>query len=192
LKQIVPPPIMALCDPKWRVAMRRLISLMLLPLAACSTVQTADTVAVSKVALAELKRADGSDNGVATLSQRSDGLWLEVAATGLVAGSYGIHLHAIGKCEGPGFTTAGSHWNPAGKMHGFDNPMGAHVGDLRNLTVIAGGVGAMEAKIAGGDWAGAMDGDGLSIIIHEKPDDYSTDPSGNSGARVICGVFKGG
>jgi superoxide dismutase, Cu-Zn family len=171
--------------------MRRILPLMLFPLAACSTMQKAETVAVSNVALSELKRADGTNNGVATLSQRSDGLWLNVAAKGLTQGTYGIHLHAVGKCEGPGFTTAGPHWNPAGKMHGFDNPMGAHVGDLRNLTVNAAGVGSMEVEVTGGDWAGAMDTDGLSIIIHEKPDDYSTDPSGNSGARVICGVFKG-
>jgi superoxide dismutase, Cu-Zn family len=171
--------------------MRRAFPLFILALAGCSTVQTPETIGVSNVALAELKRADGSNQGVATLSQRTDGLWLNVAAKGLAAGNYGIHLHAVGKCEGPAFTTAGPHWNPGGKMHGFDNPMGAHAGDLRNLTINAAGMGSVEVEIEGSEWAGAMDGDGLSIIIHEKPDDYSTDPSGNSGARIICGVFTG-
>lgn len=176
--------------------MRRIIlSLPLLALAGCSMdggVKTPEPIAVSDVALAKLARADGSDVGVATVSQRSDGLWLEVAATGLTPGSYGIHLHAVGKCDAPDFTTAGPHWNPAAKQHGFDNPMGAHAGDLRNLVVGADGKGATTAKLPAVPFAGdggALDGDGLSIIIHEKADDYSTDPSGNSGKRVICGVF---
>lgn len=165
----------------------------LLALVACSTIKKAETVAVSDVALAKLSRADGSDVGVATVSQQSNGLWLEVAATRLSPGTYGIHLHAVGKCDGPDFTTSGPHWNPAAKQHGFDNPMGAHTGDLRNLVVNAEGIGYLSAKLPAVPYSGvggALDEDGLSIIIHEKPDDYSTDPSGNSGKRVICGVFE--
>jgi superoxide dismutase, Cu-Zn family len=169
----------------------RALSLSLLAFActACSTIKEAETVAVSQLALAKLARADGSSAGVATLSQRSDGLWLNVAATKLTPGSYGIHLHTVGKCEAPDFATAGPHWNPASKQHGFDNPMGSHAGDLRNLVVNNEGVGAMDAKVSDGPIDAALDADGLAIIIHEKADDYSTDPSGNSGKRVICGVF---
>jgi superoxide dismutase, Cu-Zn family len=173
--------------------MRRIMfPLILLAIAGCSTVQKAETVAVSEVSLAKLARADGSDAGVATLSQRTDGLWLSVAAIKLAPGSYGIHLHAVGKCEGPDFASAGAHWNPGAKQHGFDNPMGAHAGDLRNLVVNAEGIGAFDAKLAATPFSGeggALDSDGLAIVIHEKSDDYSTDPSGNSGKRIICGVF---
>lgn len=163
-------------------------------LSACAPVKTPPPIAVSDVALANLNKADGSNVGVATLSQRSDGLWLNVAASKLSPGNYGIHLHAVGKCDAPDFTTAGPHWNPAQKQHGFDNPMGSHAGDLRNIVVNAAGVGAVEAKIDGmfNGEGGAIDADGLAIIIHEKADDYSTDPSGNSGKRIICGVFAKG
>ena len=169
-----------------------LISMSLLPLAACTPMQTSKPVAVNTLALAELARADGSSAGVATLSNRSDGLWLSVTARGVAQGSYGIHLHAVGKCDAPDFTTAGPHWNPSQKQHGFDNPMGTHAGDIRNLVVIVGGAGAMEVKLAGAQFegpSGLFDADGVALVIHEKADDYKTDPSGNSGKRLICGVF---
>lgn len=172
-----------------------LVAISLLALAACAPVQTPEPIAVNNVALAELKRSDGSSAGVATLSDRSDGLWLSVAATGVAPGTYGIHLHAVGKCDAPDFTTAGPHWNPAQKQHGFDNPMGTHAGDMRNLVVNSGGAGAIEVNLAGAQFEGAtglFDTDGVALVIHEKPDDYKTDPSGNSGKRVICGVFTKG
>ena len=169
-----------------------LVSISLLSLAACAPVQTPEPVAVSNVAIAELKRGDGSSAGVATLSDRSDGLWLSVAATGVAPGTYGIHLHSIGKCDAPDFTSAGPHWNPAQTQHGFDNPMGTHAGDIRNLVVNDGGAGAIEVNLVGAVFdgpTGLFDPDGVALVIHEKPDDYKTDPSGNSGKRIICGVF---
>lgn len=167
-------------------------SISVLSIAACAPVQTPEPVAVNNVALAELKRSDGSGAGVATLSDRNDGLRLSVAATGFAQGTYGIHLHAIGKCDSPDFTTAGPHWNPAQKQHGFDNPMGTHAGDIRNLVVNSGGAAAIEVNLNGVQFeglTGLFDADGVALVIHEKPDDYTTDPSGNSGKRVICGVF---
>jgi superoxide dismutase, Cu-Zn family len=168
-------------------------SLAVLSLAACAPpVLTPKMVSVNRVALAELKRSDGSDAGVATLSDRSDGVWLSVAATRAVPGTYGIHLHAVGKCEAPDFASAGPHWNPAQKQHGFDNPMGTHAGDVRNLVVNAEGVGSIELELVGAQFAGPaglFDPDGIALVIHEKADDYKTDPSGNSGKRTICGVF---
>ena len=166
------------------------IMLAVLSVTGCSTVQTAESVAVSKVASADLLRADGSAAGVATLSQRSDGLWLSVAADAPGRGTYGMHVHAVGKCEGPEFTSSGPHWNPAMKQHGRDNPMGAHSGDLPNVTTNADGKLAIETKLNGAMFSQVLDADGASVIIHEKADDYKTDPSGNSGKRLICGVFK--
>ena len=170
-----------------------LISVAFLSLAACSPpALTPKMVSVNRVALAELKRVDGTDAGVATLSDRSDGVWLSIAATGAAPGTYGIHLHAVGKCDGPDFTTAGPHWNPAQKQHGFDNPMGTHAGDIRNLVVNVQGIGSTELQLVGAQFEGPnglFDADGIALVIHEKADDYKTDPSGNSGKRVICGVF---
>ncbi|MGB5077110.1 MAG: superoxide dismutase family protein [Sphingorhabdus sp.] len=171
--------------------MRNLIILSLIPLsAACSTVQTAG---VAEVLSAQLVRGDGSAAGVATISRRSDGIWLSIAADAPVAGSFGMHLHAVGKCEGPDFTSAGPHWNPSGRQHGHDNPMGSHSGDLPNAQAGADLKIAVNQQIPemllAGD-SGLVDGDGAAIIIHEKADDYKTDPSGNSGRRIICGVFK--
>lgn len=161
----------------------------------CSTVQTPETIAVSEVASANLVRANGSAAGVATLSQRSDGLWLSVVADAPGRGTYGMHVHMVGKCEGPAFDSAGPHWNPAMKQHGRDNPMGAHAGDMPNVTTNADGKLVIETRINGAMLSGAggvLDSDGASVVIHEKPDDYKTDPSGNSGKRLICGVFMKG
>ena len=166
--------------------------LAVLSITGCSTVQTAESSAVSEVASANLVRANGSAVGVATLSQRSDGLWLNIAADAPGRGTYGMHVHAVGRCDGPEFTTAGPHLNPAMKQHGRDNPMGAHSGDMPNVTANAAGRLVIETKLTGAMFAQVLDADGASVVIHEKPDDYKTDPSGNSGKRLICGVFKSG
>lgn len=171
--------------------MRALILISIMTsMTACSTVQTAETIAVSEVASANMMRADGTTAGVATLSQRSDGLWLSVAADAVGPGTYGMHIHAVGRCDGPTFETAGPHWNPAMKQHGRDNPMGSHAGDMPNVTANADGKLAIETKLLGAMVSEVLDGDGASVVIHAKADDYKTDPSGNSGTRVICGVFK--
>lgn len=162
-------------------------------LAACSTTQSMPDTAASQIATAALVRADGSSAGTAILSERKEGLWLDVSADGPSAGSFGMHVHAVGRCDGPEFTTAGPHWNPASKQHGLQNPMGTHAGDLPNVTASAQGKIMAEAPLTGAALAGEgglFDGDGASIIIHEKADDYRTDPSGNSGKRIICGVFR--
>ena len=164
--------------------------LAVLSITGCSTVQTAESVAVSQVASANLFRAHGSAAGVATLSQRSDGLWLRIVADAPGRGTYGMHVHAVGRCNGPEFTTAGPHWNPAMKQHGRDNPMGAHSGDLPNVTANADSKLVMETRLNGAMFSQVIDADGASVVIHEKADDYKTDPSGNSGKRLICGVFK--
>jgi len=96
-----------------------------------------------------------------------------------------LHLHAVGRCEGPKFDSAGPHWNPAGRQHGHLNPAGSHLGDLPNLTVSANGRGALNFLVRGG----LVDADGTALVIHAKPDDYRTDPSGSSGDRIACAVL---
>jgi superoxide dismutase, Cu-Zn family len=176
--------------------MHRVLILAAIPLmASCTTTKTAPAVSVSEVVSADLVRGDGTSAGVATLSQRSDGLWLSVSADAPGAGSFGMHIHAVGKCDGPDFTTAGPHWNPAMKQHGRDNPMGAHAGDMPNMTASAERKLVIETQLSGtkiSGTGGILDADGAALVIHEKADDYKTDPSGNSGKRVICGVFKAG
>lgn len=176
--------------------MRKLLPILTIPLlASCATMTSNNSKAVSEVVTADLARADGSWAGVATISRRSDGVFLSLSAEAPAAGSFGMHLHAVGKCIGPEFTSAGGHWNPGMKQHGRDNPMGAHGGDLPNVDASSDKKLTLEYKMPDIMLEGAnglLDADGGALIIHEKADDYVTDPSGNSGKRIICGVFKSG
>jgi Cu-Zn family superoxide dismutase len=149
--------------------------------------------ASGEIATAVLTGADGSPKGTVRLVADGDVLTVEIAGTGLPPGIHGAHLHMVGACDAPGFTTAGGHLNPGGKLHGSMNPMGSHLGDMPNLTVAADGTGRLSARLKG---AAAevlpriFDADGAALVIHAGPDDYATDPSGNSGARIACGVLK--
>ncbi|MBV9932616.1 MAG: superoxide dismutase family protein [Alphaproteobacteria bacterium] len=130
----------------------------------------------------------------ASLRQAPGGIAVHVEAGGLPAGTYGVHLHAVGRCEPPAFASAGGHWNPTGRQHGRDNPAGAHLGDLPNLVVGGDGRGVSDFTVAGGMLAGGganvlLDADGAALVIHAQADDYRTDPSGNSGARIACGTI---
>jgi len=140
----------------------------------------------------QLTGGDGSALGSASVSDGAAGLTIKVEITGMRAGTHGIHLHEKGLCDGPRFESAGAHWNPAAKQHGRDNPQGAHLGDLANLEVSALGVASSKVTIPGAAIrAGGTplaDGDGTSIIVHAKADDYKTDPSGDSGDRIACAV----
>ncbi|PAL21727.1 superoxide dismutase family protein [Sphingopyxis sp. GW247-27LB] len=143
-------------------------------------------------ATAQLHDARGADRGRVDIFKDGSGLRIEVIARGFEAGTYGMHVHAVGQCTPPGFTSAGPHWNPTGAQHGRDNPMGAHHGDLPNLVIEPDTIGRASLHLVGTPLSGEngiLDADGAAFVIHAGPDDMKTDPSGNSGARVACGVI---
>jgi Cu-Zn family superoxide dismutase len=145
-------------------------------------------------AMADLIDAQGQTRGHATITQAKDGLHIIVRGVGLPAGVHAVHIHTTGACTGPDFKSAGGHWNPAMKQHGHDNPAGQHMGDMPNMTVDADGTGTLTTMVPGamleGGSAPLLDADGAAIVIHEGADDYKTDPTGNAGGRLACGIVK--
>jgi Cu-Zn family superoxide dismutase len=158
---------------------------------------TVSTVMGSNAALASATIIDGSGTPIGWARFVEDGagrLHVSVQVDGLTPGRHGVHLHAVGSCVGPAFTSAGGHHNPLGAEHGLANPAGAHAGDLPNLEVNVAGRGRIEAvsdrtTLSMGPTS-LLDGDGSAIIIHANEDDQVTNPTGNSGARVACGVIQ--
>ncbi|MCC7367292.1 MAG: superoxide dismutase family protein [Chloroflexi bacterium] len=156
-------------------------------------VSSTTAFAQSPAATAELKTADGKSVGMATFTQESGGVRLKVQGVGMPPGDHGIHVHAVGKCDAPDFMTAGGHFNPGNKQHGLNNPQGAHAGDMPNLKVNADGTAAFDALLkdaSTASGAGSLFGpEGTALVIHAGADDGMTDPSGNSGGRIACGVI---
>ena len=145
------------------------------------------------VASGELRAPDGRALGTVRVARQGNSLNLTLQASGLSAGPHGAHIHAVGKCDDAAFAMAGGHLNPAQRQHGTHNPAGSHLGDLPNLVVASDGTGRMEAILsdaADETLAALFDGDGASVVVHAGEDDYRTDPSGNSGARIACGVLR--
>ncbi len=134
----------------------------------------------------------GAPAGTATIRAMDGGLQIMLALQGLPSGSKGVHVHMTGKCDAPDFTTAGGHWNPASTKHGLENPQGQHAGDMPNIDIGEDGRGTLEYTLKGATMAGLMDTDGSAIVVHEGTDDQRTDPSGDSGGRIACGVFQAG
>ena len=164
-----------------------------LGLAACVTGPRIDASAAMG-AQAELRDAAGRIAARSTATRAGEGVRIRVEAAGLAPGSYGAHVHSAGRCDQPGFESAGPHWNPSGRAHGRENPQGQHLGDLPNLVVGTEGSGSFEFTIPAASMRGGrvpmLDSDGAAVVIHAQPDDYRTDPSGNSGSRIACGVFR--
>jgi Cu-Zn family superoxide dismutase len=150
----------------------------------------AQTGGPSLTATATLHDATGASVGTATLRDTHAGLLITGSLTGIPAGAHGIHVHAVGKCEAP-FTTAGGHFNPESKHHGFMSAEGPHLGDLPNVITVASGSTQFEFLLADASLKGRnalLDADGASIVVHAGRDDFVTDPAGNSGARIACGI----
>lgn len=142
-------------------------------------------------ATAVLRDLTGHRVGTATFTDTYTGVLVSADLTGLGLGAHGIHIHEIGKCEAP-FTTAGGHFNPEHRHHGFLNANGSHLGDMPNIDTPAAGQLRFEFLLPGVTLKGTnalLDADGSSIVVHSGRDDYTTDPSGNSGSRIACGVI---
>jgi Cu-Zn family superoxide dismutase len=166
--------------------MRKLILLAPLLATACMTTEPQGPAPLPLI------NALGAPIGTVRAVQTPAGISFRIDASGLPPGVHGIHVHAVGRCDPPDFTSAGGHWNPASRQHGFENPAGHHAGDLMNVTVAPNGVLHTNVTLANGpDGAPAAlnDADGAALVIHAAPDDYRTDPSGNSGARIACAII---
>ncbi|WP_342774253.1 superoxide dismutase family protein [Lysinibacillus antri] len=146
-------------------------------------------------ASAKIIDTEGTEIGHMEMTEGADGVLISLGVKGLSEGEHGIHIHEVGKCDPPTFETAGSHFNPEKKKHGTENPAGPHLGDLPNIAPEEDGNVQVEflAKnitLETGLANSILDADGSAIVIHEGPDDYRTDPAGNSGARIACGIIK--
>ncbi len=144
-------------------------------------------------AVAHLADAGGRVVGNAVFLQERGGVRILVDVNGVTPGTKAVHIHQTGRCDPPSFESAGAHFNPTNAEHGTSNPRGPHAGDLLNITVDSTGRGHMEVtatRVSLEKGTGSLfDADGSALVLHEDPDDMRTDPAGNSGARIACGVI---
>lgn len=166
--------------------MRRLLLICLLFFSACQDSDTARTI--------DMYNSSGDMVGTATFTESPDGVNIQIKLEGLTPGFHGVHIHEIPLCEGPDFTSAGNHLNPEGKKHGLMHPEGSHLGDLPNIEVDSDG--RVDAELLLAD-ATLLEGkksilqkEGTSLIIDSGQDDGVTQPSGDSGTRIVCGELK--
>ena len=164
-----------------------------LALSGCAKdMDTGAPMAGGRTASASLRTAAGADGGRATATEVSGGIRFTADVSGMPPGTHGIHAHTTGACDAPDFTTAGPHWNPTVSKHGTMNPQGPHKGDMPNLVVGADGRGTVAVTIPAATMDSLLDADGAAMVVHANADDLMTDPSGNSGGRIACGVFTAG
>jgi len=162
------------------------LSILALSLSSAAKSRAAKTVV-------QLKDAKGQSVGSAVIKPAATGVAIKLQLKGLSAGEHAIHVHQNAKCDAPDFKSAGPHFNPDGKKHGLENPEGHHAGDMPNFTVNP--MGRASATIQdkdvnlGSDSHSVFSNGGTALVVHAKADDMKTDPSGNSGDRIACGVI---
>ena len=143
-------------------------------------------------ATASLKDASGNEVGKAALTETPSGVLIRLDLTGVPSGEHALHFHAVGKCEPPDFKSAGPHFNPGEHKHGLENPAGPHAGDMPNLHVPGDGklsIEVLNPAVSLSGKSALLDEDGTALVIHAAADDYRTDPAGNAGDRIACGII---
>ncbi|MET4701574.1 Cu-Zn family superoxide dismutase [Constrictibacter sp. MBR-5] len=168
----------------------------IIPAVAAAMIAATPAVAAEKgagEAMAKMTDAKGGEVGSIMLSQTPRGVLLSLDLANLPPGAHAFHIHTTGKCEPPEFTSAGGHFNPTGAHHGFESEKGEHAGDLPNIHVPDGGKLRAEylangVTLVDGKKMSLFDEDGSALVVHAKPDDYKSDPAGDAGGRIACGV----
>jgi superoxide dismutase, Cu-Zn family len=177
------------------IRLHRLVGILALALvlSACRLPYVPGVTSPPPAAGATLKDSSGRIVGSAVLLQESDGVRILLDVKGLPPGTKAVHIHEAGRCEPPSFESAGAHLNPKKAEHGTENPRGPHAGDLPNITVDATGLGHLEVtnpRVTLEQGPNSLfNSNGAALVVHEGPDDMRTDPAGNSGARIACGVI---
>jgi Cu-Zn family superoxide dismutase len=137
-------------------------------------------------------RSSSTTTGTATFTEENGKVTLKLDVAGATPGQHGAHIHQVGDCGADDASSAGGHWNPEGHNHGAPTAEDSHLGDLGNITVGQDGRGSLTISMA--DWklgdGSTTDVVGKAVVIHASPDDLTSQPAGNSGARVACGVIQ--
>jgi Cu-Zn family superoxide dismutase len=164
-----------------------------LSLVACGDMGRRDTDSPSaaNTVTARMRDAAGKDLGTLTVTEAAGAITVAGRLSGLPPGEHGIHLHQVGRCDPPSFESAGDHWNPTNRQHGKESPQGPHLGDLPNITVAQDRSVMVQVTTPGGTLRGAnalLDSDGAAVVVHARRDDYRSQPAGDSGDRIACGM----
>lgn len=169
---------------------------MILIATGCTKKETIVPVSSEQVSpiVAPIINAKGEEIGEVSFVETDKGVTIDILADGLPPGKHGTHIHEKGVCATPDFESAGGHFNPTNKEHGFENPQGYHLGDLPNIEVDK--EGKVNVTLTIDEYTlkpkaenSLINKDGSALVIHADEDDYKTDPSGNSGARIACAAI---
>jgi superoxide dismutase, Cu-Zn family len=150
-----------------------------------------------RTAHAQFHNSDNKIVGEATLKQDNAGVLIQATFTGLPAGTHALHIHETGSCEGPDFKSAGGHFNPKDAKHGLMNPTGPHAGDMPNFVAAKSGKTEVEVyndrvTLEKGAGNSLLKTGGTALVVHSGKDDYQSDPAGDAGSRIACGVIEMG